>query len=305
MNNESYPPLFNQQSHQTQIIDIDEPIQDLEDLDLIPIIDLQCLSLDKLEEACKDWGLFRLVNHGIPSKLMTQIQDQAKNLFSLSFEHKQAILSSPLSYFWGTTARTISGAALRSPKTISWVEVINFPLVGLSESRFEDSLKMYKIYGLFIHFYGRVRSLMDEYGRHQARLARTIYESMAKNLGLDSRLSKSYLSESTGFIRVNRCPRIPKGNQAWGVGVHTDSTLLSILNQDQLGGLEVFKENKWILVKPIADSLIVNLGDMIQTISNDLYTSAKHRVKVKKQEDRITINYFVFPQFDCTLQSPK
>ncbi|KAG8484812.1 hypothetical protein CXB51_021537 [Gossypium anomalum] len=274
MNNESYPPLFNQQSHQTQIIDIDEPIQDLEDLDLIPIIDLQCLNLDKPEEACKDWGLFRLVNHGIPSKLMTQIQDQAKNLFSLSFEHKQAILSNPLSYFWGTTARSISGAALRSPKTISWVEVINFPLVGLSESKFEDPLL------------DSFRSLMDEYGRNQARLARTIYESMAKNLGLDSRLSKSYLSESTGFICVHRYPRIPKGNQAWGAGVHIDSTILSILNQDQLRGLEVFKENKWILVKPIADSLI-------------------HRVKVKKQEDRISINYFVLPQFDCTIQSSK
>ncbi|KAK5810391.1 hypothetical protein PVK06_025703 [Gossypium arboreum] len=45
------PPLFNQQSNQTQIIDIDEPIQDLEDLDLIPIIDLNVLigtSLTKL-----------------------------------------------------------------------------------------------------------------------------------------------------------------------------------------------------------------------------------------------------------------
>ncbi|KAG8484814.1 hypothetical protein CXB51_021395 [Gossypium anomalum] len=140
MNNESYPPLFNQQSHQTQIIDIDEPIQDVEDLDLIPNIDLQCLNSDKLEEACKNWGLFRLINHGIPSKLMTQIQDQARNLFSLSFEHKQAMLSRPLSYFWGTTFRAISRVALRSPNTINWVEIINFPLIGLLESTFEDPL---------------------------------------------------------------------------------------------------------------------------------------------------------------------
>lgn len=54
MSNESYPPLFNQQSHQTQILDVDEPIPDVEDLDLIPVIDLQCLSLDELEEAGKD-----------------------------------------------------------------------------------------------------------------------------------------------------------------------------------------------------------------------------------------------------------
>ncbi|KAK8282160.1 hypothetical protein V6Z11_D08G007800, partial [Gossypium hirsutum] len=158
-----------------------------------------------------------------------------------------------------------------------WVEIINFPLVGLLESEFKDPLL------------DSFTSLIDEYGRHQARLARTIYESMAKNFGLDSRLSKSYLLESTRFIRVHRYPQIPKGNQAWGVGVHTNSSVLSILKQDQLGGLQVFKDNKWIHVKPIADSLIINL----------------HRVKVKKKEDRISINYFVFPQFDCTIQSSK
>ncbi|KAK8339040.1 hypothetical protein V6Z11_A08G008400 [Gossypium hirsutum] len=146
-------------------------------------------------------------------------------------------------------------------------------------------------------------SFIDEHGRHQARLARTMYESMAKNHSLDSRLSESFLSELTRFIRVHQYPQIPKGNQAWEVGVRTDSTVLSILNQEQLGGLQVFKDNKWIPVKPMADSLIINLGDMMQAITNNLYTS--HRVRVKKQEDRISINYFVFPQFDCTIQSSK
>ncbi|XWS52973.1 hypothetical protein CRYUN_Cryun11dG0118000 [Craigia yunnanensis] len=222
MNIESYPPLFSQQSNQTQNVDLDESIQDVEDLDPIPLIDLQCLNLDKLGEACKDWGLFRLVNHGIPSTLLTQIQDQARKLFSLSFEYKQAILSSPLSYFWGTTARSTSGATLRSSKSISWVEVINFPLGQLSELQFEDPLL------------DSFRLLLDEYGRHQARLARTIYEAMAKNLNLDPRQSKSYLSEATGFIRVHRYPRISQGYQAWGAGVHTDSSVLSILNQINL-----------------------------------------------------------------------
>lgn len=108
------------------------------------------------------------------------------------------------------------------------------------------------------------RLLLDEYGRHLARLARTIYEAMAKNLNLDPSQSKSYLSESTGFIRVHRYPPISQGNQAWGVGVHTDSSVFSILNQDQLGGLEALKGNKWHHVKPIANTLIINLGDMMQ-----------------------------------------
>ncbi|XVE79377.1 hypothetical protein DITRI_Ditri14bG0053700 [Diplodiscus trichospermus] len=128
---------------------------------------------------------------------------------------------------------------------------------------------------------------------------------MAKNLNLDPRQSKSYLSESTGFVRVHRYPRISPGNQAWGAPVHTDSSVLSILNQDQLGGLEAFRGNKWLPVKPIANTLIVNLGDMMQAISNDEYLSVKHRVRVNNQKDRISINYFVFPDLDCNIQSSR
>ncbi|OMO90432.1 Oxoglutarate/iron-dependent dioxygenase [Corchorus olitorius] len=297
MNIESYPPFFTQESNQTQNVDLEESkIQDVEeDLDLnpIPLIDLQCLNLEKLGEACKDWGLFRLVNHGVPSQLLAQIQDKTRELFSLSFHYKQAILKTPLSYFWGSTARTISGEILRSSKTVSWVEVIHFPLGQLSQSKFEDPLL------------DSFRLLMEEYGRHQARLARTIFEALSKNLKLDPVKTKSYLSEATGFIRVHRCPRIAEGSQAWGVGVHTDSSVFSILNQDQVGGLEVFTHNKWLPVKPIANTLIVNLGDMMQAISEDEYLSVKHRVRVNKQEDRISLNYFVFPDYDTVIHSSK
>ncbi|WRX33380.1 Non-hem dioxygenase N-terminal domain - like 10 [Theobroma cacao] len=140
MDTGSYPPLFSQRNNPNQNVDLDESIQDVEGLDPIPHIDLQYLDLDKLGEACKDWGLFRLVNHGIPSELLLRIQDQARELFALSFEYKQAILRSPLSYFWGTTARTTSGGILRSSKSISWVEVINFPLSQLPQFQVEDSL---------------------------------------------------------------------------------------------------------------------------------------------------------------------
>lgn len=58
-----------------------------------------------LEEACKYWSLFRLVNHGVPSTLLTKLHDQAKQFFSLSFESKQASCSAnPVTYFWGTPA---------------------------------------------------------------------------------------------------------------------------------------------------------------------------------------------------------
>lgn len=115
---------------------------------------------------------------------------------------------------------------------------------------------------LFCSFTRRLS--LEEYGKHMSRIARTIFEAMVRNLHLDSTQSHSDLSESTGLVRVYRYPKFSKADEALGMEVHTDSSVLSILNEDQVGGLEVLKDDKWLLVQPIPGSLIVNLGDMMQ-----------------------------------------
>lgn len=100
---------------------------------------------------------------------------------------------------------------------------------------------------------------------HLARLASTLYEAMAKNLKLDSeKYSKSYLSESTGAIRIYRYLRCPNTNHTWGMDMHTDSSVLSILVQDEVSGLQVLKDDEWIDIEPILNTLVVNVGDMMQ-----------------------------------------
>lgn len=132
MSFESYPPPFRQQSPMVHSYDSSKT---LEDSDFIPTIDLQCLNLDSLHDACKNWGLFRLVNHGVPPALLDQLQDHARMLFSVSFESKQTLFPSPLSYFWGTPALSPSGTALlmNTPRNINWVEGLNIPLPHLSQ----------------------------------------------------------------------------------------------------------------------------------------------------------------------------
>lgn len=130
-NLESYPPVFrHQKKEESQKYDA---VDEEDSLDPIPRIDFQCINLEKLGEACKDWGLFRLVNHQVPLTLMSQLQQLAKKIFSLSFESKQGLFTEPVSYTWGTAALTPSGAGLSiSPKHINWVEGINVPLSHLS-----------------------------------------------------------------------------------------------------------------------------------------------------------------------------
>ncbi|BAT81526.1 hypothetical protein LR48_Vigan07g114800 [Vigna angularis] len=303
MNNlESYPPILRHLSHPRQHpADGGDPIQE-SDPDPLPVIDLERLSHDMnmqkvLEEACKHWGLFRLVNHGVPSTLLTQLQDQAKQLFSLSFESKQASCNgaNPVTYFWGTPALTSSGAPLTTaPQNINWVEGFNMPLPQLSQ--FQPQLPQ-------LHSF---RDSVVEYGEHLSRIGRKLFEAMVNNLDLNIEASSSYVAESTGIMRIYRYPKCSNSNLGLGMEVHTDSSVLSILSQEnEVSGLDLLKDHRWLTVKPVSNTLIVNLGDMMQAISDDKYKSVTHRVKLNNERERISLCYFVFPNEDLQIESSK
>lgn len=164
INLESYPPVFRipnggappqiSQLKSYSSMELEAAATPTQDSVPIPVVDFNCLSqeLDKLGEACKDWGIFRLVNHEIPPCLLSKLQDHAKQLFSLSFESKQSLITNPMSYFWGTPALTPSGAALRGALNINWLEGLNVPLSQLPQFQSEDPMLDGFRYCLFSSF---------------------------------------------------------------------------------------------------------------------------------------------------------
>lgn len=110
------------------------------------------------------------------------------------------------------------------------------------------------------------RVALEEYGRHITRIVVILFEAIAETLSLelsnDQKLS--YLSEPTGVIRVQRYPRC---TDSPGLEAHTDSSVISIINQDEVGGLEFMKDGEWFNVTPLASSFVIGLGDMMQ-VSN-------------------------------------
>lgn len=142
-NIKSYPPLFRPSSHNTtrQHDTKGEPLKGAGSLDPLhlplplPLFDMQCLDVEKLDRACREWGIFRLENHGIPNSVLNQLQEHAKSLFQLSFEAKQDLANNcPIKYFWGTPALTSSGVAIpraTAALKIDWVEGLNVPFSQL------------------------------------------------------------------------------------------------------------------------------------------------------------------------------
>ena len=78
------------------------------------------------------------------------------------------------------------------------------------------------------------------------------------------------------------------------IGSHTDFQLFTILWQDDRGGLQVLnRQGQWIRAAPIPGTLVVNIADYLQRITNDRYVSTVHRVQNRSGRERVSMPFFV------------
>ncbi|KAJ7967413.1 2-oxoglutarate and fe-dependent oxygenase-like protein [Quillaja saponaria] len=97
-------------------------------------------------------------------------------------------------------------------------------------------------------------------------LAFKLMELIALSLNLPAKRFVELLEDHGSYARLNHYPPCPSPDLALGVGRHKDGVALTILAQDDVGGLEVKRKSdgEWVLVKPTPDSYIINVGDIIQ-----------------------------------------
>ncbi|XP_078179066.1 gibberellin 2-beta-dioxygenase 8-like isoform X2 [Carex rostrata] len=229
----------------------------------VPLLDLQHLDPNLLSQSCQNLGLFRLTNHGVPPGLSARLFALASEILSRPFESKIAEFSDgAVKYFWGTPAVTLS------VKEVNWLEGLHVSLGRLASAASESE-------------FGDFRNLAVEYCEHMARISRTLFNTVANDLNLDAEQRAAYLSESNGMFRVYRYPICPNPSGYLGMEAHTDSSVLTILNEDDVGGLQVLHENAWFNVVPVPGTLIVNLGDLMQE-DNVLRSSTYRQFTLKE-----------------------
>jgi len=111
------------------------------------------------------------------------------------------------------------------------------------------------------------RDIIVEYVKEMEKLSFTLMELIARSLGLEAkRFEEFFIKDQTSFIRLNHYPPCPSPHLALGVGRHKDAGGLTILAQDEVGGLQVKRkaDQEWVRVKPTPDAYIINVGDIIQ-----------------------------------------
>lgn len=136
---------------------------------------------------------------------------------------------------------------------------------------------------------------MQEYGSRVTELSKTILRLILTTLGneSDSKYYESEFQHCHGYMRINNysSPRSSEP-EAEGLGMHTDMSCVTIVYQDEIGGLQVrSREGRWMSIAPREGTLVVNVGDMLQAWTNDRLRSSQHRV-VLGRRPRFSLAFF-------------
>ncbi|MFD3810885.1 isopenicillin N synthase family dioxygenase [Rhodococcus sp. NPDC058639] len=280
-------------------------------MDTLPVIDLRPLRdgsdprtvARALDAACTDLGFFVVTGHGLDSGLRAETMEQARRFFSLPFEDKMQISiaeSSCHSGYVPPKAETLDAAIGADAKEA----------LDITFDRGPDHPEV--VAGTPLHgpaqwpaaLMPEFKSVADEYARSCLEINTHLMHGLALALGLTREAFEPMFTDPIASLRMLHYPPVREGDTAPGAGAHTDYGSLTLLAQDNVGGLQVAaRGGGWIDVVTPPDALVVNLGDMIARWTNHRYVSTRHRVLNPVGTDRYSLPYFVAPDFHAVIEA--
>jgi isopenicillin N synthase-like dioxygenase len=268
----------------------------------IPVIDIRTLddpeTLQALDSACREWGFFQVINHGIDQGVLETLSDRSLEFFAMPREVKQTIArtaENPWGYFDQELTKN----------TPDWKEIFDYGPAEVSDDASKPLLLPQ-----WPRFVPGFKASVLAYYQACEKVAFDLLGAIARNLGSEPEaLSSAFRPRHTSFIRLNYYPICPNPSSPeaarppedgyLGVNHHTDAGALTLLHQADEPGLEVFKDGAWHLVALRPDALVVNIGDIVQVWSNDTYVAALHRVRANDSKARSSAPFFLNPAYDA------
>ncbi|XP_061367063.1 protein SRG1-like [Gastrolobium bilobum] len=270
------------------------PLDETTPLPTIPIFDLKTLvcgntrdtELEKLYLTCKDWGFFQVVNHGVSSQLLEKLKSETEKFFKLPNEEKMKYQIRPGDVQgYGTVIRC-------KDQKLDWGDRF-YMVINPVERR-----KPY----LFPELPTSLRDTLESYISETRKLGMILLGLIGKTINMDIKEMEKLFDNGMQSVRMTCYPPCPQPELVVGITPHSDATGITILHQvNGVEGLEIKKDGVWIPVTFLPDAFVVNVGDIMEILSNGAYTSIEHRAAVNREKERISIAMFFNPKFEAEI----
>ncbi|KAF3449879.1 hypothetical protein FNV43_RR05958 [Rhamnella rubrinervis] len=233
--------------------------------------------LEKLHITCQEWGIFQLVNHGISSELLEKLKHEIEAWFNLPLEEKMKYKIRPGEIEgYGTIAKT-------HDQNLDWSDrffmIIN-PILRRKPH-------------LFPQLPPSLRATLQCYFLQLNKLAMALVGLLARALNIDVKEIKELVEDGMQSVRMTYYPPCPQPERVIGLSPHSDADVITILHQlNGVHGLQIKKDGVWIPVNLVQHAFVVNVGDILEIMSNGMYKSVVHRAMVNSDKERISLAMF-------------
>ncbi|KAK7399886.1 hypothetical protein VNO78_11080 [Psophocarpus tetragonolobus] len=257
----------------------------------VPVIDLSKFlspdliggsELQRLHYACKEWGFFQLINHGVSTSLVEKVKRGAQDFFNLPIEEKKKLRQREGEGVEGYGQVFV----VSQEQKLEWADM--FFMITLPP-------QLRKPY-LFPNIPLPFRDDLEAYSAELKKLAIQMVDLMANALNVEKKEIRELFGEGSQSMRMNYYPPCPQPELVMGLNPHSDGGGLTILLQiNEVEGLQIKKDGSWIPIKPLPNAFIINLGDMMEVMTNGIYRSIEHRGTVNLEKERLSIATFYNP----------
>jgi len=280
--------------------------------DSIPVVDLSTPSsasgetpkvATAIHDACRGSGFFYVVGHGVEDDLQERLEARSREFFAQSLEAKMAIRMELGGRSWRGYFPLGQELTLGKPDQ---KEGIYFGAeLGADHPRVAAGVPLHGP-NLFPDL-PSFRDTVLEYLDALTQLGHRLMEAMALSLGLPvSYFDERYTRDPTVLFRIFHYPSISLSDASealWSVGEHTDYGLLTILRQDEAGGLQIkSRDSGWIDAPPLPGAFVCNIGDMLDRMTGGYYRSTPHRVLNESGRERLSFPFFFDPGWEAEVR---
>lgn len=271
----------------------------------IPLIDFSNFNFNKaaiakqVNTACLQHGFFYVSGHGVPASLQHRLELLSHDFFALPEEEKMQIAMHKAGKAWRGYFPLNSELTSGKPDL---KEGIYFGTeLSANDARVQQGIPLHGA-NLFPANPPGFKKTVLEYIDAVTNTGHLVMKAISLSLQLEEDyFFKKYNQEPLILFRIFHYPPQQQQKQ-WGVGEHTDYGLLTILKQDDTGGLQVKAATGWMEAPPVENTFVCNIGDMLERLTGGLYRSTPHRVMNTSGKERYSFPLFFDPGFNTRIE---